>query len=188
MPHIHTLSNQHDMTVSGYIIRQNKGEWQCLVHMHRKIDVLMQIGGHIELDTTPWQAMANELQEESGYSLAELSVLQPTARQPVIENCVVHPVPFLLNTHNVGNQHYHSDLCYGFVTEKLPVGRPDETESNDLRWYSIDDLLKLVDKGIALADVGSMYKFLLSLLPKYSLLPAITFSLDKPSQGLTYKR
>ncbi len=33
----------------------------------------MQVGGHIELDETPWQAVEHELREESGYTLAELS-------------------------------------------------------------------------------------------------------------------
>ena len=69
MPHIHTEPDQHDMTVSAYIVRTDSAEPLCLVHMHRKIGKLAQIGGHIELNETPWQSIAHELEEESGYTL-----------------------------------------------------------------------------------------------------------------------
>lgn len=75
MPHIHTQPNQHDMTVSAYIVRKENDEWKYLVHFHKKIEVLMQIGGHIELDETPWQTVAHELEEESGYTPYELTVV-----------------------------------------------------------------------------------------------------------------
>ncbi len=61
MPHLHTAPNQHDMTVSIYIIHRVGDEWRCLVHMHRKLGFLMQVGGHIELDETPWQSVEHEL-------------------------------------------------------------------------------------------------------------------------------
>ena len=63
----------------------------------------MQIGGHIELDETPWQSMAHELGDETGYQLPELTLLQPFDTVPSIGDAIVHPVPFLVNTHNVGN-------------------------------------------------------------------------------------
>lgn len=129
MPHIHAQPNQHDMTVSAYIVRQIDNVWHCMVHYHKKIDVYMQIGGHIELDETPWQAMAHELEEESGFTLDELSVLQPTIGRVRDVDNINHPVPFTMNTHNVGNDHYHSDLCYGFVAENLPENQTAEGES-----------------------------------------------------------
>lgn len=114
MPHIHTEPGQRDMTVSAYIIRRENNQWKCLVHFHKKMQKLLQIGGHIELNETPWQAISHELAEESGYTLDDVQVLQYTGAQVEGGSNVVHPVPFAMNTHNVGNEHYHSDLCYGF--------------------------------------------------------------------------
>lgn len=111
MPHIHTEPDQHDMTVSAYIIRRENDDWKCLVHFHRKIEKLMQIGGHIELNETPWQSVAHEIEEESGYEIKQLQVLQPTTRRVTEVSNLSHPVPFSMNTHNVGDDHYHSDMC-----------------------------------------------------------------------------
>jgi len=188
MPHIHTLPDQHDMTVSGYIVRTDAKEPLCLVHMHRKMGKLMQVGGHIELNETPWQAIAHELEEESGYKLAELDVLQHTADRVVEAHNVSHPVPFLMNTHNVGNEHYHSDLCYAFVTNSLPAGLAAEGESTDLRWLSLDDLRHLSGIGEVLEDVYNIYSFLLGHIETYARVLAAEFSLDKPTQaGVTYR-
>lgn len=188
MPHIHTEPDQHDMTVSMYIVRKVDGEWKCLVHMHRKIDQLMQIGGHIELNQTPWQTVACELAEEAGYDLSELDILQPLGEPAYITDAIVHPTPFLVNTHDVGNGHYHSDMCFGFVAQDVPRATPEEGESLDLRWYTLAELYVQAEEGIALKDCTDIFANLLSRLEDWQLLPATSFSLDKPLKGLTYKR
>lgn len=188
MPHIHTSPNQHDMTVSAYIVLRKNNEWKCLVHWHKKIEALMQIGGHIELDETPWQAVAHELEEESGYTLNELSVLQYTADLVHDSGNISHPTPFLMNTHNAGNEHYHSDLCYGFVAKNHPSRDTAAGESDDLRWLTLAQLEDAAQKGEALQDVVHIYDFLLKHLDGYAYVAAETYSLDKPlSQGLIYK-
>ena len=61
MAHIHTLSGQHDFTVSVYIVRQfDDIDWRIALHVHKKHNSLLPFGGHIELDETPWQAVARE--------------------------------------------------------------------------------------------------------------------------------
>jgi 8-oxo-dGTP diphosphatase len=180
MPHIHTEPNQHDMTVSMYIIRKEQDAWKCLVHMHRRLGVLMQIGGHIEIDETPWQTVAHELTEESGYTLAELEVLQPSrARQ--VRGAVVHPVPCLVNTHTAGPApHYHSDLCYVFVAQELPGRTPGEGESSDMRWMTIDEM-KSHTKDKVLGDVIDIYETIVEdFTGAYLRVPATSFSLEKP--------
>lgn len=188
MPHIHTIPDQHDMTVSGYIVRTDGKEPLCLVHMHRKIGKLMQVGGHIELNETPWQAIAHELEEESGYQLHELEVLQHTTDRVKEAHNVSHPTPFLMNTHDVGNQHYHSDLCYAFTADKLPELLSAEGESADLRWLTLDDLRRQAAEGDVLEDVYNIYSFLLGHLHTYANVLASQFSLDKPAHaGVTYR-
>ncbi len=142
MPHIHTKPNQHDATVSGYFLLYEKNEWKCLVHYHRKIDVLMQISGHIELTENPWQAAVHEIEEESGYGVDELTLLQFTKDLPEENGNIMHPQVIVSDTHNVGDGHFHSDLCYGFVAAARPKHRPSDTESNDLRWMTLAELEK----------------------------------------------
>jgi 8-oxo-dGTP pyrophosphatase MutT (NUDIX family) len=187
MAHIHTQPNQHDMTVSGYIIREIDGGWRCMVHFHKKIDVYMQVGGHIELDETPWQAMAHELEEESGYTLAELHLLQPTKNAVQTKGNITHPVPFSSNTHNVGNEHYHSDLCYGFVASDEPRRPTAENESDDIRWMTVQELKQGAESGKVLQDVAGIYEYLLEILPQYHKVQAVDFSLEKPTNnGIQY--
>lgn len=71
MPHIHTKPGQYDHTVTAYIVRTDGDDPKVLLHMHRKLGMLLPPGGHVELDETPWAAMAHELTEESGYTLDE---------------------------------------------------------------------------------------------------------------------
>lgn len=189
MPHIHAQPNQHDMTVSAYMLLSENDEWRCLVHFHKKMDKLMQTGGHIELDQTPWQALAQELEEEVGYQLSETQLLQPTPDPVKLSRTTVHPVPFHVNTHNVGDEHYHSDLCYGFVVTGRPQRPIGEGESDDLRWTTIEELRTLAQSGEALQDVYDIYEFLLRHLDDYARVPAGQFSLGKPTQpNIVYSR
>lgn len=189
MPHIHTQPNQHDMTVSAYIVFRDGDEWKCLAHYHKKMDVIMQTGGHIELDQTPWQAIASEITEETGLGLAELEVLQPTQEVIQMERTIAHPVPFHVNTHAVGDDHYHSDLCYGFISPSKTGLRSIDGESDDLRWLTLDELQKLADEGEALRDVYDIYDFLIRHLGEYASVPSDIFSLGKPAApSATYRR
>lgn len=185
MPHIHTEPGQHDITASAWIFRKDDGELRVLVHMHRKHGKLMQIGGHVELDETPWQTLAHEIPEESGYRLDELKILQPLADVPKITDATVHPVPVLSNTHLVGDGHYHSDYCYAFMANDIPQALPAEGESRDLRWLTPDELRDEAAKGAALKDVSEIYDFIArQVIPMYHQIDAIAYATDKPSGSL----
>lgn len=188
MPHIHTQPGQHDMTVSAYVIRRQDNEWRCLVHWHKKMGLLAQVGGHIELDQTPWQALAAELSEESGYQLYEVQILQPPGARTVAVDNVAHPVPFVMNTHYVGDEHYHSDLCYGLVAADPPKAAPADNESDDLRWYSLSEIEALSERGEAISDMVEMYRLLIEYAKSYDKVDASSFSIAKPAKAtVTYK-
>ncbi len=189
MPHIHTEPGQHDMTVSAWILLDEGGATKCLVHFHRKIETLMQIGGHLELNQTPWQALAAEILEESGYTLNELKLLQPIAEFGDGGPAVTHPIPFNVNTHLVNNEHYHTDLCYGFVAAQKPKLSVHKDESNDLRWMSVEELRQAYDEGEVLKDVYRRYEFLVRNREKFVELSPETFSLEHPRvSGALYKK
>lgn len=182
MAHLHTKPGQHDLTTSAFIVREVDGEWKCLVHMHRKLGALLQVGGHVELHETPWGALAHELEEESGYTLDELLVLQPTEKPLSFADAVVHPTPILVNTHpfGVGEQHNHTDLTYAFVARELPRQQPKEGESTDLRWLTLDEL-RAVPKDEILEHIVPIYTSVLQthVTNDYQI-PAESFSTQTP--------
>ena len=185
MPHIHTEPGQHDMTISAYIVRVDGDEPRALVHMHRKLGKLMQIGGHIEVDETPWQTVAHELSEESGYGLDELQILQPDAQQVEAEGVVVHPLPVLFNTHMISDTHYHSDLCFAFVATAAPMHAVADGESADLRWLTLSELKQSSINGEAAKDVAVFYEAIINrFLENYERVPASQYSIEKP-QGMS---
>ena len=184
MPHIHTGSGEHDVTTSAYIVRMQDDEPVVLVHMHRKFKKLMQAGGHIELTETPWAALAHELTEETGYTLGELSVLQPNAHRVIVTNAVTHPTPFLINTHKISNDHYHTDLCYAFVARTVPDALPAVDESQDLRWLTMAELKSAVDDGTALEDMYGIYREIVDYaLSEYEWVHADEFTTDEPQDA-----
>ncbi len=182
MPHIHTEPNHHDMTVSAWIFREVAGERKVFVHMHRKIQKYMEVGGHMELDETPWQTVAHELEEESGYALDELEMYQPEYMPQTLKGWTVHPVPVFLNTYQPVPGHYHTDICYAFYAANSPKRKPAEEESQDVRWFTLDELENEAKQGVALLDIVNAYRAIASIVdkPYFHLVPTGIFSLGKP--------
>lgn len=182
MSHIHTQPGQHDLTVSAYIVRRVGTEWACLVHMHKKLHKLLQIGGHVELDETPWQALAREVMEEAGYELSALRLLVPNSIAFTSQHYVVHPLPISINTHKFSPEHYHTDLAYAFEATAKPTGRPGAGESQDIRWLTLGDIEQAVQAQEIVLDVAETYRRIIELcLDSYQTVPAETFSLAHPS-------
>ncbi|EFT77017.1 hypothetical protein HMPREF9599_01744 [Cutibacterium acnes HL050PA2] len=91
------------------------------MHKHRKMNLWIQPGGHVEHTENPWQALAHELHEETGYSIDQLSVLQPWDRLPDGIHDLMHPTPVLLNTHSPYPGHFHSDIVMAMVAHGDPA-------------------------------------------------------------------
>jgi len=182
MPHIHTGENEHDLTVSAYIARTDTDEPKVLVHMHKKLGRLLAIGGHVELLETPWQALAHELEEESGYSLDQLQVLQPSSRIKKLSKVALHPYPLAVNTHSIPQTHFHTDLEYGFVTTTDPSHAIGAGESLDLRWYTQVELNGL-DSSLIYDNTKEIYNFLFEeALPNWEKVNTDEYLLDFPEE------
>lgn len=143
MAHIHTEPGHHDHTVSIYIFRTDTAEPTVLLHYHQKMKRFAQFGGHIELHENPWQAAAHELEEESGYTLDDVKVLQPQKRLSKVSEAIVHPHPIaqLTMTYPGKDEHFHTDSVYAFVASGEPAKQPGEGESSDIRMFTRAELL-----------------------------------------------
>lgn len=159
MGHLHTEPGQHDYTVGAYIIRLDESEPRALLHMHKKMGKLLPIGGHIELDETPWQAVAREIREESGYLLSQTKILQPTERITSLSDVIAHPQPVVVTDQDVSTEHSHTDLAYAFTVQGEPAGTADEGESSDLRWLTKHELDNVRDEEI-FPNTREIYSFI----------------------------
>ncbi len=160
MAHVHDEPGQIDFTVTAYILR-NDGDGdgdglRALVHMHRKQRMLMPVGGHIELTETPWAAAEHEIAEEAGYAFSQLSVYQPKLRVGLYERVVVHPQPLFMNTHDISETHWHTDIAYLFLATGEPELMVDEQESQDIRWMTRAEIAAL-DRTAMYENVQGTY-------------------------------
>ena len=180
MPHIHTIEGQHDLTTSAFIIRSIDDVPHLLLHMHKKHGKLLQPGGHVELHESPWQAIAHELVEETGYSLHELQVLQPAHSLATLPGITMHPVPSSLNTHAIeGSEplHHHTDLAYTFLAAHPPAHTPHTNESQDLRWLTLQDLELLTPSEMYPDTIHLCRHSLTAVLGDWTPVPSSRYSL-----------
>jgi len=127
------------VTGSAWILSQDRT--QCLLVHHRKLDRWLQPGGHADGQSDVADVALREAQEESG--LQQLT-LQLTNDQLIPLDIDVHAIPTRLDA--AGNvkedAHEHHDIRF------LIVAAPNQQlvlsdESNDVRWFSRDELLSL---------------------------------------------
>lgn len=176
MSHINTGVGEIDHTASAYIIRTDQGEPKIMLHMHKKLGMLIQFGGHIELNETPWQAIKHELAEESGYELSQLQILQPRGAITKIKESDLHPVPAINDTHRFDDNHRHSDRGYAFITDQEPQHSPDEGESTDIRLFTLEQLEQIPQDQIP-SSVRSVGMYLLEIcLVEWEPIPTSKFS------------
>ncbi|HCM36442.1 MAG: hypothetical protein A3J30_03755 [Candidatus Wildermuthbacteria bacterium RIFCSPLOWO2_02_FULL_47_9c] len=71
MSHIHELI---DWTVVAYVVHGEK----VLMVYHRELQKWLPLGGHIELNEDPDEALMREVQEESGIEEIEVLAAKPT--------------------------------------------------------------------------------------------------------------
>ena len=151
MPHLHNEPGQHDFTTSAFIIRTDGPEPTVMLHEHRKLGRLLQFGGHIEHDETPWQGLLRELEEEIGYQAHQIHVLQPRGRfVDSLSSDKAHPLPFYLNTHKFNDvlDHYHSDITYAIVASEPPKQSIAEGESAAVHQFTLDQIEALSEEDL----------------------------------------
>ena len=182
MAHIHTEPGQVDHTVTAFIVRTDGDQPRLLFHLHKKYGVLLPAGGHIELDETPWAAMAHEIKEETGYELNQLQVMQPRLRVDGLHGVINHPQPLRVNTHNAAPDHYHSDIAYLFATDQTPAHAPGEGESTDIRWLTRAELAALPDDQIFVDARQTGLVILDQFLDAWEPVPAAEFLLEKAAK------
>lgn len=128
MPHIHDLI---DFVVSIFIIYENK----VLLINHKQLNKWLPIGGHIELNEDPEEALFREVKEECGLEIEILS------KKPVVvsEGTKFLYTPSFLDIHKISEDHKHIGLTY-FAKAKSDKFILNKEEHKDIKWFSKEDL------------------------------------------------
>ncbi len=134
--HLYKRINQKDMqtqlVVTGLIFYNNK---LLLIH-HKKLDLWLGVGGHIEENETPDQALRREIKEEVGIPV---QFLQPTTVGLGGETHTLCAVPFHVSTHRV-KDHDHCSLTYlcEAQTNQIVINK----EIKGFQWVTKEELHK----------------------------------------------
>ena len=128
MPHIHKI---YDFVVSVFIVF----EARVLLIYHKKYKEWLPIGGHVELDEDPEEALYREIQEECGL---KVTILAPT---PKIKHAGVKPLPTpsFMDSHKISKAHRHVAFVYFGVSASDDV-HLHEREHREFRWASLKEL------------------------------------------------
>ena len=116
------------VTASGIVV----GPRGTVLHLHKRLGIWMQPGGHIDAGETPDVAARRETMEELG-----LAVEHP-ASGPCLVNLDVHDAAF---------GHIHLDLRYLLIAGDDDPD-PPPGESPDARWCSWEEAMAMADAAL----------------------------------------
>lgn len=138
MPHIHTNNGEFDLTVSGYLVHDDK----TLLIKHKKLPIWTPPSGHVELNQSPIEALYMEIREEAGIHSSDLELIETHHRPENFtpsKDAVSMPLPFDLEHHPVSDTHRHINLSYALKSHTNNV-EPGPGESNTFKWFTVDEL------------------------------------------------
>lgn len=119
-----------DFTATAFVVWRGK----TLLHKHKKLNLWLPCGGHIEANELPDEAAVREVKEESGVDIILTGERALDTGDPVQ---LVRPRGVQLETIHEG--HEHIDLIY-FAKPVPTYAGHLRVDDSTLGWYGPDDL------------------------------------------------
>ena len=127
-------------TATGIVFNKSK---QILMIFHKKLNVWLPPGGHIEENELPTKAVIREIFEETGIKVEVLQIENKILTLSY-NDCTELEKPFILLLENIeGNwKHNHIDMVYicKALNENVIL---QKAEVNDIGWFEINQVEKL---------------------------------------------
>lgn len=121
------------VTASAIVVNSITAPTHVVLHLHKRLKMWLQPGGHIDIGESPADAALREAREETG-----LAVSHPDdgARFMHID---VHPGP---------RGHTHFDVRY-LVWSPHVAPSPPAGESQQVEWFDLQTARAMADEGLA---------------------------------------
>ncbi|CAN5505592.1 hypothetical protein BH10ACT2_BH10ACT2_10690 [soil metagenome] len=116
------------VTASAIVVTEDRR--RVVLHRHKRLQLWLQPGGHIDADELPWLAALREAIEETG--------LPATLVDEALLHVDVHPGP---------KGHTHLDLRY-LVESPHVKPTPAADESQDVQWFAWHQAIDLAEPGL----------------------------------------
>lgn len=135
-----------DLVVTGCIFDDMN---RVLLILHGKLNLWLPVGGHIEENETPDEALRREIFEETGL---DVNILNENRVLPVGNVKEILAIPFHVNVHSVGDHDHCSFfyVCKALNAEELKINN----ELKNSRWFSKEEL----DEEMVPTDVRDIAK------------------------------
>lgn len=118
-------------TATGFLVRNG----MVLLLKHRKLDMWLPFGGHVDPGEDPVQALHREAREETGFEIEivgeQLEICEDSVR--------ALPRPETVLLERIEPLHFHIDLIY-FVRPVAGTERLAPDEHSEMRWFDIEAL------------------------------------------------
>lgn len=108
------------------------GDAGVVLHLHKRLAMWLQPGGHIDPGEAPWDAALREAREETGLPVSAVG------ERGGLLHVDVHPGP---------RGHTHLDLRY-HLTAPPVAPAPPRGESPDVRWFSWSQAIAMAEPGL----------------------------------------
>lgn len=128
MSHIH---EKIDFCVDVFIVNDNK----VLLRMHEKYHMWLAVGGHIELDEDPIEAIMREAKEEVGLDITLVGWDVPNIT-PEVKHLLP---PTFMNRHTISANHEHVVMMYVATTNETEI-HPQSGEEAECKWFTAEEL------------------------------------------------
>jgi ADP-ribose pyrophosphatase YjhB (NUDIX family) len=142
MPHIHEL---YDYTITVFIVNK-KGK--ALLVNHPRYNKWIPMGGHIELNEDPEEALFREIKEETGLDVTILSSKPNIAS----EGTKFITTPNYVDVHDANPPHKHVSFTYFAIATTDDFTLSDEHD--DMKWFTEEEL---EDATFAISNAVKFY-------------------------------
>lgn len=127
-------------TATGYIVSKIDKKYKVLLHKHKKLNIWIGIGGHVEKEENPLQTLLREIKEETNL---KIKLLKDEGRLVKTSTVTQLPTPQVIIEEKIPPYkdepaHFHVDHIY-FAFCKNPK---NIKMSEDYRWFSNAELKK----------------------------------------------
>ncbi|MBI2334970.1 NUDIX domain-containing protein [Candidatus Daviesbacteria bacterium] len=110
---------------TAYIVSKIDGQFKVLLHKHKKLGIWIGVGGHVEKEESPKQAVIREAKEETNLEITLVN-----------QFCIQEEK---IPKYGIEAAHRHIDFIY-FAFAKNPENIKMEEEYG---WFSLKDLDKM---------------------------------------------